>query len=544
LLLLLKNVVHDVQDHCLFNIESLEIFEGDRIGLIGRNGVGKSTLLGILAGTIQPSEGNITRYCPCSYIAQLEDIMIWPDKVIENSLARQFAAKLEYSETMSGGEKTRYRLATAFGQERQLLLADEPTANLDISGAELLQTKLQNYQGAFVLVSHDHWLLDAVCNITWEIDESHFRVYHGNYNDYLTQKENERKQEEREYENYSREKKHLEQAIRDRQSHSALARKAPKRMGNSEARLHKMGDQKAKANLDKAAKAIQSRLTKLEEKAKPKVAPTINFGLSTAEGLYSKIVMRGEKVNKSFGSRILFRDAGFNIMKGQKVALCGGNGCGKTTLLKMIMSGDEQIYVSPGVRIGYFAQDMKDLNPAQSIITNVMAGSVQDEGFVRNLLAWLLFRGDDVYKKVGVLSGGELVRVALAKIMVSQANILLLDEPTNYLDLSSIEALEDVLADYDGTILFASHDRKFINKIATHLMVFVREGIQTFTGNYEQYLQDGQARKDKKSKLTEEERLLLEYRLTDILSRLSVTKDNDVFARLDEEYRALCMKLK
>ncbi len=542
MLLSLQNVLHYVQDRCLLQIESLEIFEGERIGLIGRNGVGKSTLLGILAGTIQPDAGQVTRHGQCAYLTQFASDT-QPEPELLTPAARQLATKREYGATLSGGEQTRYRLAAVLGQERPLLLADEPTANLDIGGAELLQAELRNYPGAFVLVSHDRQLLDGVCNVIWELRDSRLLVYPGNYSDYLVQKEREQKHRQREYEQYLQEKEHLEQAVADRRSRSVSTKKTPKRMGNSEARLHKMGNQKAQSSLDKAVKAIETRLAKLEKQEKPKTAPIVNFQLNPTDGVYSKVVIRGERINKSFGQQVLFRDFDFNIMKGQKVALFGNNGCGKTTLLKMIAGRAAPIHVAPTSRLGYFAQDLQQLRPDRSILANVMADSVRDEGFARRLLAQLLFRRDDVYKKVQVLSGGELVRVALAQIIVSPANVLLLDEPTNFLDLPSLEALETVLAEYDGTIVFASHDRKFINKVASHLIIFDQPEIRVFAGNLEQYLQDHQAKKAPGGQ-PPEDRLVLEYRLTEVISRLSLTQDQGELARLDEEYRQLLTQLR
>lgn len=536
MLLSLKNIVKYVQDRCLLTVDSLQIAAGDRIGLIGRNGAGKSTLLGILAGAIQPDEGAVTRYCPCSYLAQLD--AAGPEQSPHGPAAKGFSVKPEYQEWLSGGEKTRYRLAAALSEARPLLLADEPTANLDISGTELLQAKLQQYQGAFVIVSHDRQLLDSICHIIWEISDGRLRVYRGNYSSYLIQKENEKKQQEREYDKYIAEKKHLEQAVINRKSRSASTQKTPKRMGNSEARLHKMGNQKAKANLDKAVNLLESRLARLEVKEKPKSAPRISFDLNKAEGLHSKVVIRAAETRKRFGRELLFEHAGFSIMNGQKAALFGNNGCGKSTLLKMIAARDESIYVAPAVRFGYFAQGMDDLKPDTSILEQVLAASIHNEAFVRRLLAQLLFRTDDVYKQAAVLSGGERVRVCLAKLLAGDANLLLLDEPTNYLDLPSLEALETVLAEYDGTILFASHDRQFINKIASHLLIFADKTVRLVTGNYEQYLQGQQARPEQKQ-ASREERLLRELRLAEIISRLSVAKDPAERARLDEEYHTL-----
>ncbi len=540
LVLELKNIVKSVGDRCLFKIDDLKVYSKDRIGIVGPNGVGKTTLLKIMAGFIQPDEGKVVQHRSPSYIAQLDGSYEQEDSM-NSGIAQQFKIGMQYHKTMSGGEKTRYRLALAFSMDTAFLLADEPTANLDIKGTELVQQKLRDFQGAFVIVSHDRELLDMVCTSIWEIQEGEIKVYTGNYRQYLTEKEVKKAQQVREYENYLAEKKKLEAGTADRRQQAVTMRKTPSRMGNSEARLHKMGNQKAKANLDKAVKAMETRISQLEIKDKPKSNPKVVFDLVNTDDLYSKMVLRAEGISKVFGNRRLYDQAEFRIGSGYKVALIGDNGCGKTTLMNMILSYAEGIYVAPKVRFGYFSQAIEGLDLDRSILENVMTDSIYDENFVRSLLAQLLFRRDDVYKKAAVLSGGEKTRVALAQIMVSNANVLLLDEPTNYLDLPSLAALEAVLAEYKGTILLASHDRKFINSIATHLMLFDSGKLQLFSGNYEEYRQYKQEQKVDSAK---EGRLLLEHRLTEVLSKLSVAKDRNTIDHLDKEYRELLLKLK
>lgn len=540
LLLELKNIVKSAGDRCLFKIDDLKVYSKDRIGIVGSNGVGKTTLLKIMAGLMQPDGGKVVQHRSPSYIAQLDESYEQKDGM-NPGIAQQFQIGMQYDKTMSGGEKTRYRLALAFSKDTAFLLADEPTANLDIKGNELVQQKLQDFQGAFVIVSHDRELLDMVCTSIWEIQEGEIKVYTGNYRQYLAKKEVKKAQQAREYENYLAEKKKLEAGAADRRQQAVTMRKTPSRMGNSEARLHKMGNQKAKANLDKAVKAMETRMSQLEIKDKPKSNPKVVFDLVNTDDLCSKMVLRTEGISKVFGSRRLYDQAEFSIGSGYKVALVGDNGCGKTTLMNMILSYPEGIYVAPKVRFGHFSQAIEGLDPGTSILANVMTDSIYDENFVRSLLAQLLFRRDDVYKKVAVLSGGERTRVALAQIMVSQANVLVLDEPTNYLDLPSLAALEAVLAEYKGTILFASHDRKFINSIATHLMLFDSGKLRLFSGNYEDYLQYKQEQKGDSAK---EEQLLLEHRLAEVLSKLSVAKDRNSIEHLDKEYRELIVKLK
>ncbi len=410
-----------------------------------------------------------------------------------------------------------------------------------MSGRDLLQAELLAFQGALVLVSHDRQLLDALCTTIWELEDGALKVYRGNYSGYLEQKANARRHQEREYEKYLATRDHLTEAIQDRQSRSAATRKTPKRMGNSEARLHKMGNQKAKANLDKAVKALQSRLDLLAPVAKPQDAPAAAFAFGAAGDLRGKTVVRAEGLRKAFGDRVIFEDAAFSLACGQRVALCGDNGCGKSTLLNMIFRREAPVWISPQARFGYFAQGAEDLDPALTVLASVLAGSSHDEGTVRRLLARLLFRGDDVFKPVGVLSGGERTRVSLARIIAGDANVLLLDEPTNYLDLASLEALEEVLADYRGTVLFAAHDRRFIDRVATQLLLFDVGKLRPFPGNYRQYL-DSQSEQSRQA--AAESEMVNRHRLSAILSRLSVAKDKNEAARLEGEYRELLTKTK
>ena len=539
MLLELNHIVKYVGDRCLFRVDTLKINSGEKIGLIGCNGTGKSTLLGIMAGTVRPDEGYVKRNGTVSFVPQME-FAAPMDRIIDPSVARQFAVAGNYTDFMSGGEKTRYKIASALSEPAALLLADEPSANLDIGGTELIQNKLQSFFGALVIVSHDRQLLDTVCNVIWEIEAGRVKIYSGNYTHFLIQKRADRKRQEREYESYIRDKRDLETAILDRKARSTSTRQVPKRMGNSEARLHKMGNQKARASLDNAVKAMESRLGKLVVKEKPQYNRPATFDLVNTNEFHSKEVVRGIGIHKEFERRTVFHEADFLLLSGQKVALIGPNGCGKTTLLKMILARDEQIFVSPKAKIGYFAQEMDKLDLSCSILDNVMTTSACSEGQVRLLLARLLFRREDVFKSVGVLSGGERTRVSLAKIIAGDFNVLFLDEPTNFLDLPSLEALEDVLADYQGTLLFVSHDRQFIDKVATHLMRIESGKLQYFQGNYHQYLT---ARQEQTSTVSDN-KMVLGYRLSEILSQLSVAKDKKETAKLEQEYREILPLIK
>ncbi len=240
---------------------------------------------------------------------------------------------------------------------------------------------------------------------------------------------------------------------------------------------------------------------------------------------------------------MIFNSAEFNIFSGTRTALIGDNGCGKTTLIKMILEGEEQIKISKALKIGYFSQDLSILDENKTILNNVMESSAYNEEFGRLILSRLLFKREEVYKKVSVLSGGERVKVSFAKIILKGSNMLILDEPTNYLDLFSIEALEEVLKDYGGTILFVSHDRKFLEKVATDIICIENYGINLFKGNYQKYL-DFINKPKKINNSYNGEKMLLENKLSEIIGRLSMPSRNDDIAKLDEEYKEILTKLK
>jgi macrolide transport system ATP-binding/permease protein len=315
-------------------------------------------------------------------------------------------------------------------------------------------------------------------------------------------------------------------------------------MGNSEARLHKMGDQKAKATLDRAVKNIAARIEHLEVKEKPKKAERIQLDIADSNRLYSKIVLEGRKISKVFSNKTIFRDADFTIYNGTKTALIGPNGCGKSTLIKMIMEQDNAVKIAQGARIGYFSQDMYILKENMTIIENVMETSGSAENFARTLLARLLFKREDIYKKVNMLSGGERVKVSLAKILLQDINFLILDEPTNYMDITSLEAIEEALKDYDRTLLFVSHDRRFVDSVADHIMTIEDYKINIFQGNYQEYLSRRNKPLDNQKQEIEKRVFVLQNRLSEIVGKLSLPSKNDDIIALDKEYYGVLEELK
>lgn len=508
----LKDIIVEIEGRELFSIDHLQIRKGERIGLIGRNGSGKTTLLKLVAGKRKIFEGDISGTSSCTLLPQL--------KRIDN--------------VKSGGEVTQDYINRALAEKAEMLLADEPTTNLDTERIEKLEKAFERYPGSIVLVSHDRTFLDQICETIWELENGKINVYKGNYSNYMEQKERQIKEHEKAYENYVQKKRQLEQALMIKEQRAKRATKKPKHVSKSEAKIigAKPYFAKKQKKLQKAAKAIETRIEKLDKVEKRKEWPAIKMALPNQETLQGRVIIRAEQVQGSIGERLLWKEATFHINGGEKVAIIGKNGTGKTTLIKKILHQDQGISVSPAVKVGYFSQNLDILDTEKSILENVMATSIQDETTARTILARLHFFRDAIYKPVNVLSGGERVKVALAKLLVNDCNTLLLDEPTNFLDIYALEALEELLKEYDGTILFVSHDRMFIRKIAERILAIENEEIIDFKGNYDSFSN----RKEKPTVDAKEQQLLvIENKITEVLSKLSIEPNEE----LEREFQNL-----
>jgi len=409
---------------------------------------------------------------------------------------------------------------------------------LDYRSIKVLKEKLSKVE-TIVLISHDRAFMDAICNKIIEIRNGKLFFYNGNYSFYKKQKNLKIKRQKMEYEEYILEKARLEKAISDRQGESKSMKKAPKRMGNSEARLHKGKVSEKKKKLDSTVKRIKSRIEKLQVKEKPDKILKVKIDFSLTNPPENKIVISSDKFCFKYNRNEIFHNAKFKVYNGKKTAVVGDNGCGKTTLLNLINMQDKQIYTVPKVAIGYFCQSLKNLSYDKTVLQNVMVSSIQSESCVRTILARLLIFGDAVYKKVGVLSGGEKIKVSFAKLFASKANVLLLDEPTNYLDMKSIEVLEDFLKSYEGTVLFVSHDRAFINYVADRVLILENKKITEFEGNLKEFEENKKVSKNQGNIYIEKS--ILQMKLTEIVSRMSL-KDCDREA-LEKEYQSIVKQL-
>ena len=529
ILLSANHIVQYFGERKILEFEKLNVYEGDHIGIVGGNGVGKTTLLNILSGELIPDEGSVIREVPVSYFKQFRDRAEQVD--LQKCRKLGLTGKLS-REHLSGGEMTRLGLA-AMNKDSLLTFADEPTANLDADGVELCCQMLEQCS-TLLLISHDRAVLNRLCTRIVEVRDGCLYFYTGNFAAYHEQREQAFKRQEFEYQQYRSEKSRLEKAARQRSQASKSVRKAPSRMGNSEARLHKREAGEKMEKLYNARKAILSRLEQLEVKEKPREMAQVRIDFSLTDPPANREIVMGDHITFSYGKKLIFENASFSLPKGSKTALIGPNGAGKTTLMELIWSGATGIRLVPKAKIGYFKQNLDTLDLSKTVLENVMETSVQSEKTMRGILARLLIRREDVFKKVSVLSGGERVKLAFAKLFGSPANLLLLDEPTNFLDMPAIEALQQMVEDYEGTVLFVSHDRTFLEECATRILRIEDRKLISFDGNLTEWEKKQIESKSEKKM----DKLLLELRLADVISRLS-TPNCQNKEELEKEFEQL-----
>ncbi len=507
----------------LFKIDRLDADSNDRIGIVGPNGAGKTTLLEIICGMIEPSSGDIDLKVSHVYVPQLREAQGEISEISKKEWKVPESAN-------SGGEITRRKLAKAFSTSSQLLICDEPTSNLDEDGIMQLEHSLLSYKGTIILVSHDRALLDKVCNKIWEVEDGVFTEFHGNYSSYKQQKELKRKSAWDAFEKYETEKRHLEGAARNRASKAKSMKNPPKRMGNSEARLHRMEVRQRAGKVEQASKQIKRRLERLEKVDKPRDELSFKMKANISSDYVSKTAVTVRKLNFSYGDKEILKDISIFIKRGEKISFSGFNGCGKTTLLNCIYNELDGVKIANGAVVGYYRQDLNNLDENATVLENVKKDSTFPEHMIRTVLGRLGIRRDAVFKKVTVLSGGERCKVSLAKIICGGYSIIILDEPTNYLDIYVLEALEDMLSSFDGTMLLVSHDRYFRKKVTDKEIVIKNKKIHT-------------KEKPKLAMKSAQEKMLLEMKKADLVSRMTFPKKGDVREVLEESYNEVCEKL-
>lgn len=514
----LKNVSFHIEDH-------------EKAAIVGINGAGKTTLLRIIVGEMTPDDGQVVlaKDKTLGYLAQNStvdtshtiyeellsvkaDLLRLEEKIREcennmkhadgdalEDLMKQYTSLThafetgggylyrselvgvlkglgftedEFSKpvtTLSGGQKTRVALGRLLLQNPDLIILDEPTNHLDMNSIAWLETYLLNYKGAVLIVSHDRYFLDRIAGKVIEIDQSKATTFMGNYSDYAVKKEQLRVAAWNAYMNQQREIKHQEEVIEKLKSF----------------------------NREKSIKRAESRekmLDRIEVIEKPSEVRTDMKLTLTPRILSGNDVLTVEHLSKSFDSHKLFADVNFEIKRGEHVAIIGDNGSGKTTLLKILnglVPADQGTFrLGSNVEIGYYDQEHHVLHSEKTLFEEISDDyPYLNNTQIRNVLAAFLFTGEDVFKRISDLSGGERGRVSLAKLVLSNANFLILDEPTNHLDIMSKEILEDALNGYEGTILYVSHDRYFINRTAHRILDLTEGQFVSYVGNYDYYLE-------------------------------------------------------
>ena len=503
-LLEVRDIKLEVNGMVLLESKHLEIYSGDRIGLIGINGSGKTTLLEELNTVSQ----YVSHYSTVELIPQLKDI----DTV------------------KSGGEVTLQYIQDTLSRSPHLLLLDEPTTNLDVTHIEMLDKVLQKHNGAYILVSHDREFLDRNVNQIWEIADHKIRIFKGTYSEFQEQKKQEKMHHAKEYEKYITKKAQLERAYSDKknQAREAVMYTAAngKRKETKDFHYQKVGKK-----LDQVAKGIEKRIDQLEEVEQPEKELKVHLNIPNEETFLNRNIIRFNDITCSVGNRVLWHTRPFQMKGGKHIAIIGDNGVGKTTMLRMMQESNSDIEVSTSVIFGYFSQNIDILDEKMTILDSVKETSNHDETTIRTVLARLLIKRDEVNKKISVLSGGERVKVALVKVFLSNINTLILDEPTNYLDIYTMEALTELLKEYSGTVIFVSHDTKFVKDVADMIVEIKNKEVTVFDGTIEEY----RAHEINKLRDTRKEDLMLiENKIAEVLGKLSIEPSESLAQEFSE----------
>ena len=435
---------------------SFHLEDKEKAAIVGINGSGKTTLLRCILGIEEADEGSIafSKEKKMDYLAQQH-----ADIETEN----------EDYDTLSGGQKTRKRLEEILQEKPDLLILDEPTNHLDIGSIQWLEKVLKRYDGAVLLVSHDRYFLDKIVTKVIDLERGKVRMYQGNYSANAEKKRQIREAEWKAFQNQQAEIKHQEAVI----------------------------EKLKQFNREKSIKRAESRekmLSKVERLEKPEELENEMKLLFSPRESSGNDVLMAKELGKSYDGRRLFSHGTFSLQRGEHVALIGDNGTGKTTLLKilngLVQADEGEFRLGSKVKIAYYDQEHAVLHMEKTLFEEIQdTYPDMNNTKVRNVLAAFLFTGDDVYKRVQDLSGGEQGRVSLAKLMLSDANFLILDEPTNHLDIQGKEVLEEAIRNYEGTVLYVSHDRYFINKTATRIIELFSNRFDNYIGNYDYYIE-------------------------------------------------------
>jgi macrolide transport system ATP-binding/permease protein len=535
----LNHIGLELIDRFLFKDINATIGRGEVIGLIGRNGCGKSTLLQILLGNVTPTDGELewgNRQTEVFLVEQeKQDYASQEITELEASLLSKWHVPDVPYEKLSGGEKLKIRLAKGFALAPALLLLDEPTNHLDIDSTNLLVNQIKKYKGTIIVVSHDRHFLDMVATKIWSIENTKLMEQVGNYSHYIKIREQRKLTQARDYERQQKKIELVENQINELSSWSQKAHaQSTKQEGVKE--FYRV---KAK-RMDSQIKSKRKRLEKELEKTKAERVEDdhlVRFSLE-ANTKVGKRFLEVKNLQKNFGGRLLFEQSNFTIQHGEKVALIGPNGCGKTTFLNIVMGkelAEGEVWISPTANIGYLTQQVFDLPLNQTPEQLFRRDTFNERGKVQNLMKHLGFTASQWSVPIEQMSMGERVKCKLMLYILEERDVLILDEPTNHLDLPSREQLEKTLAEYTGTLIVVSHDQYFLSKTTSVPLIFENYRIQKKLQQSTEKMVDSLA----------EQRLKLETERQEVLGKLSFsTPQSQEYIELDLRFNELTEMIK
>lgn len=470
LVLLMENISLELGNKHLFDFERLTVYQQDRIGIIGKNGEGKSSLLKLITEELSVECGIIQKEIEFSYYSQLPEEVLNNQMYVDEALLSRLDVPLREQSQMSGGEQAKYRLSNLLSSYPEGLILDEPTTHLDNKSKDFLIDELRYYYGTLIFVSHDRHFLNELATKIWDISDGKIVEFQGNYEEYRKYQEQQSIENDRAYNRFQQQKKKLEVSIKKQKEQAQQAGKISKSHSKKNIKPSRLSASKSKdtvqKNLYRQVKHLESRLDKLEPKEAIQIEKEIVFPFHHFEVLHNPYPIMADNLNIVIEDKIILDHSDFQLMKGCKIAIIGENGAGKTTLLNYIIQEKRGVKISSKAKLATYGQFDYQMNSSKKVLEFLLSCTDYSESVARSVLNRLGFTQTELNKPINKLSGGEKTRLALALTLTQPSNILILDEPTNFIDLRTIEALESLIKSYQGTVIFTSHDSYFVQNVA------------------------------------------------------------------------------